>query len=140
MARFQAEHVLEGVHCTIAIHTPASDVIVLRITGWDIGDLGDRPFAALREVLAESVAAPDRLQLFIDAREAQGPSVDVSAHWAAWLREHKERFRYVNMLTRSKFVQLTADFVQRFAQMGERMRIFTEAAAFDTALALATAA
>jgi hypothetical protein len=40
------------------------------------------------------------------------------------------------MLARSKFVQLTADFVQRFAQLGDRMRIYTEAAAFDTALSL----
>ena len=41
------------------------------------------------------------------------------------------------MLTRSRFVQLTADFVQRFAELGPRMRIFTDPVAFDTALELA---
>jgi hypothetical protein len=38
------------------------------------------------------------------------------------------------MLTGSRFVQLTANFVRNFAQFGELMRIYTEAAAFDDEL------
>jgi hypothetical protein len=124
---------LEGVHCTISIYLASPAAVVIRIEGQDSGELGDRPF----EVLDQLLATGDRPQLFVDAREARGPSVDVSARWAKWLRDNKERYRIVNMLTRSKFVQLTADFVQRFSQLEDRMRIYTEAAAFDTALALA---
>jgi hypothetical protein len=42
------------------------------------------------------------------------------------------------MLTRSRFVQLTADFVQRFAELGDRMRILTDPTSFDTAVQLAS--
>ena len=38
------------------------------------------------------------------------------------------------MLTGSKFVQLTADFVRRFAELGDAMRVYTDGAAFDEAL------
>jgi hypothetical protein len=38
------------------------------------------------------------------------------------------------MLTGSPFVQLTAKFVQRFADLGEVMRIYTDPKAFDAAL------
>lgn len=124
---------LEGVHCSISIYLASPMALVIRIEGQDAGELGDRPFEVLDQLLAKS----DRPQLFVDARDARGPSVDVSAKWAKWLRDNQERYRMVNMLTRSKFVQLTADFVQRFAQLGERMRVYTEAAAFDTALSLA---
>lgn len=128
--------ILAGVHCTISIASPVAHVVVVEIVGPDIGELGDAPLVVLNDLIAGRQA----LELFIDARAARGPSVDVSAQWAGWLRENRERFRYVNMLTRSRFVQLTADFVQRFAELGGRMRIFTEPAAFDTALELASRA
>jgi len=120
--------VLEGVHCTIAVSRPAERTVLVHITGLDVGELGDRPFAILDEVLG----AGGDFDLYIDAREARGPSVDVSARWASWLRSRRPRFHLVNMLTRSRFVQLTADFVQRFAEL-DCMRIFTDPAAFDTA-------
>jgi hypothetical protein len=126
--------VFAGVHCTMAISRPTERAIVIHIAGTDIGELGRRPFAAVDELL--KLHTP--VELFIDARDARGPSVDVSAQWAAWLREHRERFEHVNMLTRSRFVQLTADFVQRFAELGDRMRIFTDASSFDAALGLQT--
>src|SRR5688572_25096619 len=112
---------LEGVHCTMLISQPAERVLLVHISGQDVGELGREPFSALRDLLGGG----QRVEMFIDAREARGPSVDVSAQWAGWLRENRERFDHVNMLTRSRFVQLTADFVQRFADL-EQMRIFTD--------------
>lgn len=117
----------------MSISQPADDVVLVQISGQDVGELGREPFAVLKEL----VEGGKRVELFIDAREARGPSVDVSAQWAGWLREHRDRFEHVNMLTRSRFVQLTADFVQRFAGL-ERMRVFTDPTAFDTALELAS--
>jgi hypothetical protein len=122
--------VLAGVHCTIDISALSDRTVLVHIAGVDTGELGQRPFAALSELLE----AGGPFDLYIDARDARGPSVDVSAQWAGWLRENRARFQYVNMLTRSRFVQLTADFVRRFAELGDCMRIFTDPAAFDTAL------
>lgn len=125
--------VLAGAHCTITLSRPAPRTVVVQISGMDVGELHRRPFAELETLLI----GERPVELFIDARDARGPSVDVSASWASWLREHREQLAHINMLTRSRFVQLTADFVQRFAELGDRMRIFTDPSAFDTALQLA---
>lgn len=125
--------VLAGAHRTIVISRAAPRTVLVHISGMDVGELERRPFQALDELLKSS----DPIELFIDARDARGPSVDVSAQWAGWLRANRERFQHVNMLTRSRFVQLTADFVQEFAEIGDRMRIFTDPTAFDTVLQLA---
>ena len=107
---------------------------MLRLTGWDTGEFGD---AAMKEI-ARDFAAGAALQLFIDARAVKGASIDVSNDWALWLRANRAHFAHVSMLTGAPFVQLTARFVQRFAELGELMRIYTDAHAFDSALAAVT--
>lgn len=121
---------LEGLHCTMTIDEPAPGVALVTIAGTDVGDLGDAPFRALAKTMEPGVL----VELFIDARRARGPSIDVSSDWARWLGEHREHLRHVSMLTASRFVQLTADFVRRFADLGELMRIYTEPAVFEGAL------
>jgi hypothetical protein len=125
----------EGVSAGLAIERPGPAVIVLRLAGWDTGEFGD---AAMKEI-AKDFAAGAPLQLFIDARAVKGATVDVSNDWALWLRANRTRFAHVNMLTGAPFVQLTAKFVQRFADLGEVMRIYTDASAFDAALQAASA-
>ena len=126
----------EGVSAGLAVERPAAAVVVLRLTGWDTGEFGD---AAMKEI-AKDFAAGKPLQLFIDARAVKGASVDVSNDWALWLRANRSRFAGVSMLTGRPFVQLTAKFVQRFADLGEMMRIYTDATAFDDALKAAAGA
>jgi phage regulator Rha-like protein len=41
------------------------------------------------------------------------------------------------MLTGSRFVQMTADFVRRFAELGDCMLIYTEPSVFDETLEIA---
>jgi hypothetical protein len=125
----------EGVSAGLAIERPAAGVAVLRLTGWDTGEFGDAP---MRE-LAKDFAANLPLQLFIDARAVKGASVDVSNDWALWLRANRSRFAHISMLTGAPFVQLTAKFVQRFAELSEIMRIYTDPLAFDAALRAAIA-
>lgn len=90
--------------------------------------------------LADDLARARSLELFIDARAVRGATTEVSAEWARWLGEHRGRFQHVSMLTGSPFVRLTANFVRRFADLGEVMRIYTDAAGFDAALARSVAA
>jgi len=124
--------VFEGIHCRLAIERPAAGVVVLRLTGWDVGEFGDAP---MKEMAKDLAAAP--VALFIDARAVKGATIDVSNDWALWLRGNRAKFQHISMLAGSPFVQLTAKFVQRFAELNEVMRIYTEPAAFDTALAAA---
>jgi hypothetical protein len=121
----------EGVHCTMEVARRARGVVVLTIMGSDIGELADAPFKAIEAALAED----GKVELFIDARETRGASVDVSNEWALWLRKHRNALHQVTLVTGSSFIRLTADFVRRFAELEGIMRITTDRSAFDDALA-----
>lgn len=121
---------LEGVNGSMRIDEPAPGVVLVVIEGTDIGELGDAPF----RVLAPLLEGDRPVEMFIDARDARGPSIDVSNDWALWLARHRDRLRHVSMLTANRFVQLTADFVRRFADLGDLMRLYTDPAVFEGAL------
>src|SRR5690242_12383927 len=125
--------VFEGTHSTIAIARPAPHLVVITISGRDAGEHGNAPLRALEEELRAGPFA-----LFIDARKTLGASVDVSNIWAQWLRTHRDDLHRIHMLTGSRFVQLTADFVRRFAELGDAMLVYTDGAAFDAELHAAT--
>lgn len=118
---------------SLSIERPAPGVVVLVISGTDIGEHGDGPFA---ELASDADAGP--FELFVDARASRGVALDVSGRWARWLAARRATLERVNMLTGSRFVELTANFVRDFAELGESMRIYTDAAAFDADLASAT--
>jgi hypothetical protein len=120
----------EGVNCSLTIRRPAPGVVLVAIEGTDTGELGQAPFRALEQDLAGA----RRIELFIDARATRAASMHVSKDWALWLSRHRDRLQHISMLTASRFIQLTADFVRSFAELGELMRIYTEPAAFEGAL------
>jgi hypothetical protein len=121
----------DGIHCNLVIQQFPSEVVVLRISGSDIGEFGEAPMRAL----SERVNASNPIHLFIDARDVRGASVEVSGDWAGWLTSHRSGLQSVTMLTGSRFIQITAEFVRRFASLEGVMRICTEPAIFDFALA-----
>ncbi|HKO93927.1 MAG TPA: hypothetical protein VJU61_22390 [Polyangiaceae bacterium] len=126
---------LEARHAVFAIDRPAPGIVRLTIIGRDTGEFGAAPFRELEKDLTGSV----KPEIFVDARAVAGASVDVSAEWARWLIQHKARYTRLSFLTGTRFMHLTASFVQRFTQLGERMRVYTDAGAFDAALRAASA-
>lgn len=125
----QGELLWEAEHSSMRLTLPIEGVVVVVISGTDVGESGDTPFTALGQVLHRGP-----VELFIDARDARGVSLDVSRAWAAWLREHRDSLARVVMLARSRFVELTATFVRSFAGMDDQMQVHTDPAAFDTEL------
>jgi hypothetical protein len=125
------ETCFDGMHCTLRIEPHACGVVVMRIAGTDIGEFGETPMQVLNDYLSGKGPA----RLFIDARDVRGASIEVSGEWARWLAAHRVQLREISMLTGSRFIEVTADFVRRFADLEGVMRIYTEAAAFDAALA-----
>uniref|UniRef100_Q02AH1 STAS domain-containing protein n=1 Tax=Solibacter usitatus (strain Ellin6076) TaxID=234267 RepID=Q02AH1_SOLUE len=121
----------EGIHCELRIQQFPGGIVVLRIAGSDVGEFGDAPMLRLNERLAGG----DAIDLFIDAREVRGASIEVSGEWARWLGAHRIQLRQVSMLTGSRYVQITADFVRRFADLQSVMKVYTDAQAFDSDLA-----
>ncbi|HEY6923206.1 MAG TPA: hypothetical protein VI653_07055 [Steroidobacteraceae bacterium] len=123
----------EGVHCNLSIQRPAPAIAVVVLSGSDIGEFGDLPMRELKKDLSQFTA----IELFIDARAVRGASVEVSAEWALWMRAQRASFKRINMLTGSRYIQITATFVRRFAGLADLMNVFTEHSAFDESLAAA---
>lgn len=124
----------DGIHCNLAIEKRSNDVVLMKIAGTDVGEFGDAPMKALDNFTRGSTP----LRLFIDARDVRGASIEVSADWAGWLNGHKSALESVTMLTGSRFIQITADFVRRFASLEGSMRVCTDPDVFDHALIEAT--
>lgn len=101
----------------------------MKFEGCDVGEFGDTPFQELGAYLP----ADSPIRIFVDARDASA-SLDVSAGWARWMTANRQHIGQLNMLCGSRFVEMTASFVQRFTQLGERMRIFRDAGAFQREL------
>ena len=121
----------EGVHCSLTIRRQAPGVAVVVLSGSDIGEFGDLP---MRE-LQKDLACFNTIELFIDARAVRGASIEVSGEWALWMQAHRTSFKRINMLTGSRYIQITAAFVRRFAGLADLMNVFTEHVAFDESLA-----
>jgi hypothetical protein len=120
----------EAVHCRLSIKRPAPAIVLVVLAGSDIGEFGDLP---MREV-AKDFDRFGSIELFIDARAVRGASIEVSSKWAFWMATHRTRFREINMLTGSRYIEITAAFVRRFSGLSGRMRLFTDSAAFDEGL------
>jgi hypothetical protein len=120
---------LEGVNASMTLKRLSPRVILVSIRGTDVGELGDAPFHALDKELAMG-----SFSLFIDARQTKGASVDVSNAWARWLRNHRDDLVRIHMLTGSRFVQMTADFVRRFAELSDAMFLYTDPSIFEETL------
>lgn len=123
-----------GLHGTVTVSRPARGIAVIRISGHDVGEFGAAPMHELeRQIFDEGT-----IELFIDARDTNGASIDVSGQWAQWLSAHRSYCRQISMLTGSRLIEVTADFVRRFADLSEIMRIYSDEDAFDRAVAAAT--
>jgi hypothetical protein len=52
-----------------------------------------------------------------------------------WLARRRERFSAIHMLAGSRYVHFTAEFVRKFSELEQLMRVHTSAEDFDAALA-----
>jgi hypothetical protein len=127
------EKLYDGVHCRLTIERLAGDVVLVRISGTYTAEFGDGP---MRDVAA---LLDNPIYFFVDARDVRGASIEVSGQWAVWLRRHKARLKELSIVTGSRLIEVTVDFVRRFAGLEEIMRTYTDPAAFDAALESALA-
>jgi hypothetical protein len=121
---------LETQDCTITISEVREGCVLVALEGRDRGDLGREPFVEIEKRFAGGRG----LELFIDLEAAVGASLDVSGSWAVWLRANRQSFEHVNMLTGSYFVELSAQTVKRFSDLGDKVRLYSDRGAFEAAL------
>jgi hypothetical protein len=103
--------------------------LLVRIQGYDRGELGDACFESLHTAMAER--AP--LDLLVDTRDTEGASTAVSSRWTAWFQENRSRLNEVHILVASKFVALTVNVAKHFSRTGELIRIHSDPATFQDA-------
>jgi hypothetical protein len=117
--------------CAFDIERRRPGVLVLRIEGHDVGEFGSLPMRCLEALMPEDLPA----ELFIDARATRGATMQVSNDWAAWLGRNRDRLSSIRMLSGSRYVHFTAEFVRRFSELEKLMQVYEHAADFDAALA-----
>jgi hypothetical protein len=125
---------LESPACKFLIERRASSLVYVRIDGHDVGEFGELPMRCIEAFLPAELPA----ELFIDARRTRGATMSVSNAWSAWLGRNRERFAAIHMLAGSRYVHFTAEFVRRFSELEQLMRVHTSEADFDAALAAST--
>ena len=125
---------LQSEACRFDIERRSAAALLMRIEGHDVGEFGALPMRCLEAFMF----AGQPVELFVDARATRGASMDVSQAWADWLGRERARFAAIHMLTGSRYVQFTAEFVRRFSELEAVMRVYREAAEFDAALAAAS--
>ena len=109
---------------------PKSGVLVVTITGYDKGQFGTAPFDEIGAVLR--LAAPVRL--FVDARNAVGATVTVSADWTRFLARHAADLTHVHVLVGSKMVELTVAIARHLSRIERLMQIYSDPGIFETQL------
>ena len=126
---------LESSTCSFLIERRSPTVLLVRIEGHDVGEFGALPMRCLEALLPPAGGAT--AELFVDARATRGATIDVSNDWALWLGQNRARFHGIRMLSGSKFVHFTAEFVRRFSELEGLMQVYSAPAEFDAALATA---
>jgi len=116
-----------------AVSKPAPGVVAVRLAGPGVMALGMAP---LRD-LTRRVEHSDRVEIFIDATALEGSSVEQSDAWALWLARHRARLKQVNLLPSTGYVQVSADFLRRFADTNGLLRIYVDRDAYEAAFSAA---
>jgi hypothetical protein len=112
---------------------PRAGVLLVRIAGYDKGQLGTAPLDELDSVLR--VAAP--LELFIDASNAVGATVRVSEDWTRFLARHRAELTYVHVLAGSKAVELMVAIARHLSRTDKLIQLYSDPASFEAQLAAA---
>jgi hypothetical protein len=120
----------EGLHCELTLSFPGQNVCVATFKGHDVGEFGEAPLLVLDDYLRNTGV----MTLFVDGRNVPGASIDVSSAWALWMQKNRPSLQQIHLLCGSRFIQMTAAFVRRFAGLEDRMFIYTDAPMFEVAI------
>ena len=115
---------------------PRPGVFLVRITGYDQGEFGDAPFDAMQAEINRF----KRIELFVDTREVFGAATAVREAWTEWLKLHASELVRAHLVSGSKLVFMALTVAKELSRTGDLIRVYSDPAAFDDALARAAAA
>ena len=124
---------LSARKCAFEFQPLADRVLKITILGRDTGQFGSAVFDEIRRHFF--VNSP--LELFVDARNADGATTDVSDAWTRFLNREAGSLNRVTILAVSKFVHLTISVAKLFSRTGDLVQIYSDPSLFDAALSRA---
>src|SRR6185312_5983679 len=126
---------LSAGDCTFAYRRLKPGALLVTIGGHDTGQFGTTSLDEIRLELLRNRP----LDLFVDAREALGPSVSVSREWTQFFVLNRDQLRRVNVLVGSKVVELTIAIAQHLSRTGNLIQIYSDAETFSALVRSASA-
>ena len=121
---------LSNDNCTFVFQKLDADALLVKIDGYDKGELGSAPLEHMDNVLRPQ----SQVELFIDASKAEGVAWDVSQSWTSWFRANKGRLSQVHILVRSKYVQQAIMVAKQLSRTAQLLQVYSDAEHFDRLL------
>ncbi|HEX8438304.1 hypothetical protein [Archangium sp.] len=109
---------------------PRPGVVFMRISGDDKGEFGNAP----RDELRGDINRYAPVELFVEMDESTGANLPVQEAWTEFFSANRPALKGVSVLTRSKYMHVSAEVVKLFSRTGELIRVYLDPAPFEEAL------
>jgi hypothetical protein len=109
---------------------PRPGVVFMRFSGDDKGEFGSAP----RDELLEDLRRYAPLELFVEMDESTGANLPVQEAWTEFFSNNRSALKSVSVLTRSKYMHVSAEMVKLFSRTGELIRVYLDPVPFEEAL------
>ena len=121
---------LSCADATFSFQRPRPQALLVTISGLDRGQFGSTTL----DEITSAMNREGQLELFIDARNAVGATVNVSDDWTRFFSAHRSKFERVHVLVQSKAVELTVAIAQHLSRTGDLIRIYSDPVLFQSHL------
>ena len=125
---------LSGDACAFRFSRPRPGVFLVRIEGYDRGELGQAPFERIEAEISQIGA----LELFVDTRAAHGSVTTVRESWTQWFARRRASLLRVHLLAGTRFLRVTMDITKELSRTGDLIVVYYDDASFDAALTRAS--
>lgn len=131
--RYDGTGPMVGDACTFRFVRPRPGVYVVRIEGYDRGELGRAPFERIEAEISQVGA----LELFVDTRATHGAVTTVRESWTQWFARRRASLLRVHLLAGTRFLRVTMDITKELSRTGDLIVVYDDNVSFDAALARA---
>ena len=121
---------LSSERCSFTYQRPRPGVVFIRVQGDDKGEMGEAP----REELREDLSRYAPVELFFEMDESTGANLPVQEAWTEWFSTWRPALKSASILTRSKYMHVSAEIVKLFSRTGELIRVYFDPEPFHEAL------
>jgi hypothetical protein len=131
--RHEGSGEMTGEACAFRFSRPRPGVFLVRMEGYDRGELGQ----ALFERIEAEISQVGAIELFVDTRAAHGSVTTVRESWTQWFARRRGSLLRVHLLAGTRFLRVTMDITKQLSRTGDLIVVHYDEPSFDAALARA---